>query len=100
MVKTHVDMVTDFTMATAIELKRLASQHDFVIMEDRYAQCVVIATTIVILMLCHVIQEICRYWKHRSAPIHSLSLNRVGGACHMSCSSWSRIAGWTNGCGS
>lgn len=42
MVKTHIDTVTDFTVETAVKLKRLAVEHDFVIMEDRYCDVMMI----------------------------------------------------------
>ena len=35
LLKTHVDMMTDFTRSTAEKLSQLAAQHNFIIMEDR-----------------------------------------------------------------
>ena len=37
LLKTHADIMTDFTMETASNLKMLAQQHNFIVMEDRYA---------------------------------------------------------------
>jgi uridine monophosphate synthetase len=35
LLKTHADIMTDFTMETASNLKMLAQQHNFIVMEDR-----------------------------------------------------------------
>ena len=36
LLKTHVDIMSNFTAATADSLIQLAVKHDFIIMEDRY----------------------------------------------------------------
>lgn len=36
LLKTHVDILHSFPDAVAMELKALASKHQFVVMEDRY----------------------------------------------------------------
>ena len=36
MLKTHVDIMDDFSAETAQHLKTLASEHQFIVMEDRY----------------------------------------------------------------
>lgn len=33
--KTHIDLLTDFTSEVSIKLKELAQKHNFIIMEDR-----------------------------------------------------------------
>lgn len=35
MLKTHADIVSDFSQSTADRLKELAEKHNFIIMEDR-----------------------------------------------------------------
>lgn len=35
LLKTHIDVMCDFSLEVSVELKRLAEQHHFVIMEDR-----------------------------------------------------------------
>ena len=38
LLKMHVDIMTDFTSETASSLKRMATQHNFIIIEDRLAK--------------------------------------------------------------
>ena len=36
MLKTHVDILNDFNVEVAETLKKMATEHNFIIMEDRY----------------------------------------------------------------
>ena len=39
MLKTHVDILNDFNVEVAEALKKMATEHNFIIMEDRYVVC-------------------------------------------------------------
>ncbi len=53
MLKTHADIVSDFSKETAHQLSTLAEKHNFVIMEDRCVMCGHVPPVVYVICVLH-----------------------------------------------